>query len=168
MKLAVAIQRGVGNATDDSDNGEIMADDNNFFRLRVPRCDKVQTHPGTLRNVDEALAAGNLEFGRFGAPTGEKLTIVVLNFVKGQTLQVTVIKFPDTLINDHRKSMMCADQLGRAPRSLEIARVNGVNRFITQARGDFLGLSQAGFTQITITGTLTAMLQVPISGAMAD
>src|ERR1041384_2125173 len=126
--------------------------------------DFIKTMPSTLRDVGQPFATRDADLGRLAAPSHQKLGVVFLDLIECQTFEIAVIELTHIFFDEHGQIVRLANILGGLQSASKVTRIDRVNFLGTQQRGKLLGLTNADFAQVPITGALTTSLEIPIGG----
>ena len=100
-KIAIVIQVRAGNPADDADDGKVVTDDDDVIVCGMTLGDLIQPHPGALGDVDQPLASGNLELGRFGAPAAQEFAEVCPDLAECQSFEPAVIELTKAFFDSY-------------------------------------------------------------------
>ncbi len=98
--------------------------------MAMARDDLMESQPGALGDIGQALAAGHLQLRRLAAPAHQKLAVVLFDLVERQSFQVAMIEFTNALIDYHGQAVMRTDDFGGASRPFQVAGIDTVNGFL--------------------------------------
>ena len=128
--------------------------------------DFIQTIPCTLRHIRQPFATRHADLGGLAAPPHQELGVGFLDLIERQTFKMAVMELPHIFFDEHRQIVRLANILGGLQGAAKVTRIDRVNFLGTQPRSKLLGLTNADFTQVPITGALTTSLEIPIGGPM--
>lgn len=168
MESAVAVQVGPRNPADDAQDREVVANDDDSFFGGVTLHDSIQPVPGPAGDIDEPLAAWNLNLRRLASPLLDELRVVLLDLCECQSFQCAMIKFANVGLDKHGELMMPTEELSGLSCALQIACIDPMDRFVPQRRRNLFRLADSDLIQIQVRRTLATTLQVPIRGAVTN
>ena len=106
VESAIVVQVGACYAAEDAQDRKVVTHYHNGLFGAVTLHDSIQSVPGPARDIHKPLSARDLDFCGLGSPFLNKLRIIFLNFCECQTLQLTMIEFANSGLDDDRESMI--------------------------------------------------------------